>query len=201
MINSGRVFASPKRTTLANFEAHESLTAGFRRRYRKQTQTRMGWRRALFSALSICLGLASTFVALHYVPAHLSPGTLIRVSDLDTQVLDGEATGFLAVLEPYWDSLQTRRTYVWAGETIEVKFERHAQDNLQLVVKRCASQLVLEVFACNVESQDVFSVSRSRGQQKLKIYESGFYHFAEIQNSQSRVIWRRAKRDKEGQNI
>lgn len=191
MINSGRSFASSDRPRLATLEMHEDLIRGFRRRRNQKPAKRMGWTRAILSAASICLGLGATFIALHYVPAHLSPGHFIRISDMDKKVIEDQAEGVLKVLSPYWDSLQTRRTYVWAGETVDIHYTLQGDEHLQLVVKRCASQIVIEVFACNVEDQQIFPVSSKRGRQRLTFRQSGFYHFDEIQKGDARVIWRR----------
>ncbi len=191
MGNSISIFKSKKRRSSATYHIKENFAQGFRKRHGKRRGGAIGLFRLLFSASSLCLGFGAIFVALHYVPAYLTPGNVMRVSDLDRKVMTNTTDGALGVLAPYWDSLQTRRTYVWAGDTIAVEYALENSNSLQLNIKRCASQIVLEVFACNIVSEQTINLSGQRGMHRFRLNEAGFYYFSEVHSGNGQVVWRR----------
>ncbi len=192
MAKLGLVFKPRKRRSSATYHIAENFAQGFRKRHGKRRGGAIGLFRLVFTAGSLCLGMAAVFVALHYVPAYLSPAVVLRVSDLDQDVMANRADGALGALAPYWDSLQTRRTYVWAGETIDVQYALENNSGVEIEIRRCASQFVIEVFSCNVESKQKIVLSGKNGLHKLRFDESGFYHFSENLTGNGRVIWRRS---------
>lgn len=188
MSKVGRRLFTKKRRASATFHVDEDFGASWRRRNRPQ---RLGLARTLMTGLTLSFAGATVFVALHYVPAKVSPTQIMRVSDLDETMLSDRATGFMSLIAPYWDSLQSRRTYVRAGDTVEVQYRIDGGQTLDLVVERCARQWVREVFNCNVEAQQVVRVDRRRGHHRFQFNAEGFYRFREVQSQESRVIWRR----------
>lgn len=177
-----------KRRKSATFHVDEDFSAG----WRKRNARRMGFGRAVFSALSISLGLGSAYMAMHYIPAYMSPSQVIRVSDIDEQSISRKNDGVAAILAPYWRSLQSRRSYIWSGESLEVQYQLDAGQSLDLVIERCARKIVIEMFNCEVVSQQTVRVDGRNGVHRLRFKEPGFYHFRERQiGASSRVIWRR----------
>lgn len=187
MSKSGRLVFKKRRKS-ATFHVEEDFGAAWRKR---NTRRRMGLGRALGTGTSLCLALAVGFVAMHYLPAYLSPSSVVRVSDLDEQALAERPEGLMGIVAPYWQSLQTRRSYMWSGDGVEVKYTRAAGESLELVVQRCARQIVVEVFNCTVEAQQVIRVDAVTGHHRLYLSEPGFYRFREQGGDGSRVIWRR----------
>lgn len=188
MSKAGRLLFNRKRTSSATFHVDEDFSAGWRRRHEP---VRMGYGRTVFSAVSLTLGLGLAYVALHYVPAFVSPAQVVRISDLDERSLKADTDGLAGTLAPLWTSLQTRRSYIWEGESIEVQYTLPANTEVDLVVERCARQIVREVFACTPVSQQVVTVRGPRGQERLYFGEPGFYRFRESGSVDARVIWRR----------
>ena len=187
MSKTGRMTFRKRRKSSATFHVDEDFSAGWRKR---SQQPKLGVARTLGTAVSLCLGLTAIYVSLHYVPAYASPSQVIRVSDLDEKALEDSPKGAMAYIAPLWQSLQSRRSYVWSGESIEAQF-RGAQGGLDLVVERCARQIVLEIFDCKVESREVLRVSGKAGKKRLRLSEPGFYRFSEQNRGDARVIWRR----------
>ena len=187
MSKTGRRLGFKKRRKLATFHVEDDFSAGWRKRNVK----RMGYGRTVFTAFSLVLGLGSGYVALHYLPAVVSPSHVLRVSDLDQQSLAKKPKGLMAYVAPYWTSLQSRRSYIWSGESVEVQYRLEKGNKLDLVVERCARQVVREVFDCQVVSREEIRVTGRSGIHRLSFSEPGFYHFREKKSGGSRVIWRR----------
>ena len=177
-----------KRRKSVTFHVDENFGEAWRKRNASRP---LGLTRALMTGVTLCFSLGAVFTALHYIPAQVSPSQLLRVSDMDRTMLSDNAEGVMAWVAPYWDSLQTRRTFIRGGEAVEVRFQLDRGQVLDLVVERCARQIVREVFDCQVESQQVVRVDGTRGLHRFQFKTSGFYRFREIQDTQSRVVWRR----------
>ena len=178
-----------KPKTSATFHVDEDFSAGWRRRHAKP----LGLTRTLFTALTLTFAMGSIYVALHYVPAFMSPSQVVRVSNADEVTMTKDRGPIMSVIGPYWDSLLARRTYVWQNERMEVRYARGAATDLSLIVERCARKPVMEVFRCDVVSQQRIAVDKGTGVQMLTIGQPGFYQFREEYSGEMpRVVWRRA---------
>ena len=179
-----------KRRASVTFHIDEDFSAGYRRRHAGRS---LGLGRTFSTALTWIFALGTIYVSLHYVPAFLSPSQIVRVSDADEKMMSEERGPVMSVLGPYWDSLLARRSYIWRNESMEVQYLREGGTSLTLYVERCARKPVLEVFRCDVVSQQRIDITGKSGSRILTMGEPGFYQFREeYSGPMPRVIWRRA---------
>lgn len=178
-----------KRKASATFLIDEDFSAGYRKRRRRS----LGVGRTFATALTWIFALGTIYISLHYVPAFLSPSQVVRISDADENAMAKERGPVMSIVGPYWDSLLARRSYIWRNEAMEVQYLLDGSSTLTLIVERCARKPVLEVFRCDVMSQQRIGISSRDGSQILTIGEPGFYQFREeYTGPEPRVVWRRA---------
>ena len=189
MSKTGRHIFKRKRKSSVTFHVDEDFSKGWRKR---AAGRRLGLARTLGTAASLVTALSAAFVAMHYLPATLSPSQVLRVSDVDQQALRERPDGAMAWIAPYWSSIQTRRSYLWDGEAVDVRYSVPEGQSVDLVVQQCARQWVVEVFRCRVVSQQRLTVNGAHGQKRLYVGSEGFYRFREIGPAGHQVIWRRA---------
>ncbi|MGB6229760.1 MAG: hypothetical protein WBF53_06485 [Litorimonas sp.] len=145
------------------------------------------------SAFSLLLGLLGFYAVLHYVPAQLSPSTLLRDSNMTSADLRAERTGAMRVLGPYWDALQLRSSYVWEGETLEVRYALDVGQTTELVISRCQRAWVLEIVHCTPIEQSRVVVDHTTQRKIIHVARPGYYEFREttVTGERPRVVWRR----------
>lgn len=159
----------------------------------------MGLGRTFGSATTLIVGGAMCYVALHYIPAYLGLNKLLSFSDMDTTSSVAPESSQWATLSSYADAFRLKRTYLRQGQTIQAQYALPAGAKLELVIQRCRPAFIVEIFKCQVISEETARVTNDRdGAQRFRFPEAGFYRFDEkvtlapnnVKNY--RVIWSRA---------
>jgi len=181
---------------------HKNI-GGFHAEYIDTSATRkrkpMGIGRTFGSATTLIIGGAMCYVALHYIPAYLGLNKILAFSDLDTSASVAPESSQWAALSSYADAFRIKRTYLRPGQTIQAEYALPEGATLDLVIQRCRPAFVVEIFKCQVISEETSRVSNDKlGTQHFRFPESGFYRFDEKvtlspDNIKSyRVVWSRA---------
>lgn len=159
----------------------------------------MGLGRTFGSATTLIIGGAMCYVALHYIPAYLGLNKLLSFSDMDTTSSVAPESSQWAALSSYADAFRIKRTYLRQGQTIQAQYALPAGAKLDLVIQRCRPAFIVEIFNCQVISEETARVTNDKdGAQRFRFPEAGFYRFDEkvtlapdnVKNY--RVIWSRA---------
>ena len=163
-----------------------------------KTQKSMGIGRTFGSATTLIIGGAMCYVSLHYVPAYLGLNKILAFSDLDTSSSVAPESSQWAALSSYVDAFRIKRTYLKSGQTIQAQYALPEGAKLDLIIQRCRPAFVVEIFNCQVISEETAQVTNDKdGTQRFSFAESGFYRFDEkvtlspnnVKNY--RVIWSR----------
>ncbi|MGJ8561155.1 MAG: hypothetical protein ACSHX3_13045 [Litorimonas sp.] len=152
--------------------------------------------RTLGSAVSIILGITLCYAGLHYIPTLLRPSQVIDsfVSPSQKSILDIDRNRFQR-FGVYAQSFLLRRTYLRAGQGIEVHYSIPEGASLDLHIKQCRRMFIGEVFHCIPVSQQTVRIeNKTHGTRALKFAEPGFYHFDETVNLKSpdqpfKLVW------------
>jgi len=159
----------------------------------------MGLGRTFGSATTLVIGGAMCYIALHYIPAYLGLNKILSFSDLDTSSSVAAESSQWATLSSYVDAFRIKRTYLRPGQTIQAEYAIPEGAKLDLVIQRCRPALIVEIFKCQVISEETAQIRNDKlGTQRFRFPESGFYRFDEKitlapNNAQNyRVIWSRA---------
>ena len=163
-----------------------------------KTRKSMGIGRTFGSATTLIIGGAMCYVSLHYVPAYLGLNKILAFSDLDTSSSVAPESSQWAALSSYVDAFRIKRTYLKSGQTIQAQYALPEGAKLDLIIQRCRPAFVVEIFNCQVISEETAHVTNDKdGTQRFSFAESGFYRFDEkvtlspnnVKNY--RVIWSR----------
>jgi len=159
----------------------------------------IGIGRTFGSATTLIIGGAMCYVALHYIPAYLGLNKILSFSDLDTSASVAPESSQWATLSSYTDAFRLKRTYLRPGQTIQAEYAIPDAAKLELVIQRCRPAFIVEIFKCQVISEETAHVKNDKlGTQRFRFPEAGFYRFDEkvilAPNNQQnyRVIWSRA---------
>jgi len=164
----------------------------------KKKRASLGIARTFGSATTLIIGGAMAYIALHYVPAYLGFNKILSFSDLDTSSSVAPESSQWAALSSYGDAFRLKRTYLRAGQTIQAQYALPEGAKLDLVIQKCRSAFIVEIFNCQVLTEEKAQVINDKdGTQRFVFPESGFYRFDEkvtfapnnVQNY--RVIWSR----------
>lgn len=159
----------------------------------------MGLGRTFGSATTLIIGGAMCYVALHYIPAYLGLNKVLSFSNLDTSASVAPESSQWAALSSYADAFRIKRTYLKSGQTIQAQYALPEGATLELVIQRCRSAFIVEIFNCQVVSEETARVKNDKdGTQRFRFPEAGFYRFDErvtlapnnVKNY--RVVWSRA---------
>lgn len=148
------------------------------------SRSKMGYRRAIFSALSILFGTFMYYIMLHYVPALANPRKILKFKT-ETQSFPPqsatfdipEASIFEKVLGPYYGLFTLDRAYMRSGETIRIKYDLPQTATAQLDIVQCQRIWAVEIFNCKVISQFGTQKGPGKGIATFKLDYDGFYHF------------------------
>jgi len=166
-------------------------------RQRKQ----MGILRSIFTAMSLLFGGCMIYVSLHYIPAYVQPREvlklatggepLMKTSDFDQRSPFGKYVG------PYVDMFTMERSFIQAGQTVDLKYALPKGAKLDVAIRHCRRLWVVEIFHCEIMSEQVIRVDGFRGKQRFTLGETGFYHFQERvtlpkSGGDFRVVWKRS---------
>jgi hypothetical protein len=166
-------------------------------RHRKQ----MGMLRSLFTGLSLLFGGAMIYVAMHYVPAYVKPQKVLKLAsgeiEKPKQGALSERSVFGKYIGPYVDMFSMERSFLQAGQTVDVKYALPKGSTMDVKIRQCRRLWIVEVFTCQIVNEQVVRVDGSRGTQRFTLSDGGFYHFDERVNlsdesADYRVIWKRS---------
>ncbi|WP_026940863.1 hypothetical protein [Hellea balneolensis] len=158
----------------------------------------LGLARTFGSATTLIIGGAMCYIALHYIPAYLGLNKILSFSELDTSSSVAPESSQWAALSSYADAFRLKRTYLRPGQTIQAQYAIPKGASLELIIQRCQAAFVLEIFNCNVMTEEKVRItSDQRGTQRFRFPEAGFYRFQDtithapnnIKNY--RVVWSR----------
>ena len=152
---------------------------------------KMGIGRTLGSAGSLILGAFSFYVALHYIPAYLGLQKIIAFSELDNSAARLAKDDEFSILSAYIDPFRIKRTYLRAGQSMQMQYALPEGSKLEIEINRCRAAFIVEIFKCEVVSQKKLVVKNDKiGTQRFTFNQEGFYLFDET------VIQRTAKQEK-----
>lgn len=156
----------------------------------------MGSGRMLGTAVSLILGLALCFAALHYVPTLLRPSqTIDSLASPSTKSVLEIDRNRLQRFGVYAQSFLLRRTYLRRGQGLMVHYSLPEGATLDLHINQCRRMFIVEVFHCTPVSQQTVTIENEvGGQRALKFSEPGFYHFDETvtlkdPDGKYRLVW------------
>ncbi len=159
----------------------------------------LGIVRTLGSASTLILGGTMCYVALHYIPAYLGLNKILSFSDLHSSSSVAPEDSQWAALSSYVDAFRIKRAYLRPGQTIQAEYAIPDGAKLDLVIQRCRPAFVVEIFKCQVVSEETAEIRNDKlGTQRFRFPEAGFYRFDEkvtldpnnVKNY--RVVWSRA---------
>jgi len=162
------------------------------------SKKKIGFFRSVGSAISLILGGAMFYIALHYVPAYLGLQKIIAFSKLDTSASRLAKDGPSSLLSAYIDPFRLKRTYLRQGQSIQVQYALPDDAELEILVNQCKAAFIVEIFKCDVISQETSFVKNDKvGTLKFKFQDAGFYVFDEVitqtktPHESFRVVWSR----------
>lgn len=196
MARFGIQLKSRRKAGMGGFHA-EYLNDRTAARQRKQ----MGYIRSLFSAVSLLFGGLMIYVGLHYIPAFVSPSQVIKLAS--NTGISAQSTGlekespFGKVLGPYIDMFSLDRAYINGGQSVEIKYNLPNGAVMDVIIRQCRRLWVVEIFECQIVSEQTLRISGQRGKQSFTLPQTGFYHFQEtisLANPRDnyRVVWARS---------
>ncbi len=148
--------------------------------------------RLLGSALSLILGLFLAYASIFYVPAFFNIRGAFGISGAHPMA---KAKSSKSPLQPFIDLINMDRTYLTAGQSVDVRYNFASGSKAELVFYKCQTLPIMEVFNCNPIVVDRISISHSRsGQKSLRIKSNGFYAFEVVTNtapSKYHIAWQR----------
>ena len=165
----------------------------------KKKRHSMGIGRTFSSATTLIIGGAMCYISLHYIPAYLGLSKILAFSEMDRSASVAPESSQWAALSSYADAFRIKRTFLREGQTIQAQYALPEGATLDLVIQRCRSAFIVEIFNCQVVSEETARVTNDRdGMQRFRFPEAGFYRFDEkvtlapnnVRNY--RVIWSRA---------
>jgi len=156
--------------------------------------------RLVGTAISLTLGGLMCFSAMHYAPAYMGSNEVLSLSNLDSaaaRMIPGKNNRNM--LTPYMDLFEIKRTYLRPGQRIQAKYNLSQGTVVELRIRRCQQQFILEVFDCNVIGEKKMTVeNKTSGSHEFMFEEAGFYLFDErvVKKSESSkksyITWRRS---------
>jgi len=159
---------------------------------------KMGFFRTIGTATSLLLGGSMFYVALHYIPAYLGLQKVVTLSELDNSATRLTKDNQVSLLSAYIDPFRLNRTYVRAGQSLQVQYALPTDAELEIYINRCRPAFIVEIFNCDVINRETAIVKNDKvGTQRFKFKDSGFYSFNEtvIQKNNMRekyrVVWSR----------
>lgn len=186
-------------------KSRKSSVGGFHAEYLDKKTTRkrgkpMGVGRTFSSAMALLIGGFMCYIALHYIPAYLGTHKILAMSNVDNSaarlVDDGSQRSKMMV---YLDLFKIKRAYIRPGQSIQAQYALPEGATLDLYIRQCRPALVIEIFDCEVVSEQTARVSNDKvGTRKFTFGDEGFYLFDERvtlpdgKPYKYRVVWSRA---------
>ena len=186
---------SRRKAGMGGFHA-EYLNDRTAARQRKQ----MGYLRSIFSALSLLFGGLMIYIGLHYIPAFVQPAKVLKFASSGSlqsgQTSLDRKSPFGSVIGPYIDMFNMDRSYMQAGQGVDVRYNLPPGAKMDISIRQCRRLWVIEIFRCQIMSEQVIRVNGTAGTQSFTLPQTGFYYFAEDvrlpnPNDDFRVIWQR----------
>lgn len=186
------------RTSFSEQSVQTDLKNSAHAAYSRKAGEPMGSPRTLGTVISILLGLTLCYAGLHYVPTLLKPAAVVDsvVSPAQGSQLDMDRDRVKRV-GAYAQNFFLRRTYLRAGQGLQVNYDLPVGTELELQIRQCRRLFIIEVFHCHLVSEETITISnRTEGRRGLRFPEAGFYHFSEtvrtpIPGEPYQVIWSR----------
>lgn len=163
-----------------------------------RSNKRMGLLRTTLSAASLMFGMTMIYVGLHYIPAFVNTSKVLKLSSNMTMSDYERESIFGPIVGPYIDNLKLQRTYIRAGQSIEVQYSLPKGGKADLEIFQCRRLWIVEILKCQVVGSDKVSVGRrASGKHRFTFTGEGFYHFRETvtdvkPNEQYRIVWKRS---------
>lgn len=182
-----------KRT--GTFHVDNINTSGKLKANRTMSNTRL-----VGTALSLGVGGLMMYSAMHYVPSYFGSHNVISMSNLEEAteaLMPGEkSSGLLSSLTRHLD---IQRTYLRRGQQIQAHYTLEKGTVVELRIRRCQQQFIVEVFDCKVIGEKTMTVAnKTTGSHGFTFKDAGFYLFDEKVlkqgegKSPSYVTWRRS---------
>ena len=156
--------------------------------------------RLVGSAISLAVGGLMIYSAMHYVPAYFGTHKVLSLTNLDSaaeRVTPSQKDR--NILSPYADLFEVQRTYVRPGQSIQAQYNLSRGTVVELRIRKCQQQFIVEVFDCRVIGEKTMTVQNmTTGSHQFTFKEAGFYLFDEKVitpgrgNQPSYVTWRRS---------
>jgi len=177
------------------FHVDNINTSGKLKAHRTMTNTRL-----VGTAMSLTVGGFMLYSALHYIPSYFGSHKVLSLSNLDSAAaLMAPSKSDRNILSPYMDLFEVKRTYLRPGQRIQAQYDLERGTVVELRIRRCQQQFILEVFDCNVIGEKTMTVRhKTTGSHEFTFKEAGFYLFDEKVIKQgsgkkpSYVTWRRS---------
>ena len=161
---------------------------------------RMGISRIIFSALSLLFGGGMIYVSMHYIPAFIQPQQVLKFAAgnqgaVKTHRLDRQS-GIQQIFGPFIQLFHLDRTYLQAGQKLEVKYDLPVGAHVDVEIVQCERFWVIEVFRCRIISRFNAQTENHSGISSYAFEQAGFYHYSHRvtglpSGEPYRVIWKR----------
>ena len=88
------------------------------------------------------------------------------------------------------------RAYVTAGQEVSIRYNLPTGAKLDIAIHQCRRVWVVEIFKCQIVDEQIVQIKGTKGSQKFKLPNTGFYHFSErvqLRDSSEnyRIMWTR----------
>lgn len=159
----------------------------------------MGYRRLIISAASILTGLGMIYVAMHYVPAMMHSTQKLDLAQTEREGRDPLTitSKYGPILGPYVDAFFMKRTYLEAGQTIQIRYRLPPGASMDLKIRQCKRAFAIEVFKCTPVAEKSVAIEQGQGGvREFAFPQTGFYHFEETVTLPEpeipyRIVWSR----------
>jgi len=163
----------------------------------------MGLTRGIFTSIVILFGAFMYYIAMHYVPALANPGKVVRFANQGGTLPPGvnefefeDPSALEQLLRPYFKLFVLDRSYMRAGEAIEIRYEIPEGTTVDLDIVQCRRIWVVEIFKCDIVNQFTVTKKTRRGIATYALGNHGFYHFRHRVNGLKaedhyRLVWER----------
>ena len=160
----------------------------------------MGMLRSIFSAMSLLFGGFMVYIALHYIPAFVRPAKVLKIATGDhpaTSTYDYDRNSkFHDIVGPYVKMFHLDRTYMQAGQSINIKYDLPTGAHADLEIIQCKRAWVVEIFNCRVIGKFATRTRNQSGIESFALEQAGFYHLRQnvvgVRDSEPyRITWQR----------
>ena len=145
-------------------------------RYGTSKKKNLGLSRTIGSAVSLILGGFMFYISLHYIPAYLGHQKIIALSNFDNSASRLAKDDGFSILSAYIDPFRLKRTYLRAGQSIQVQYAIPEGSVLEINIIQCQTAFIYEIFKCEPVTKKTSIVRNDKvGSQRFKFKNAGFY--------------------------